>query len=83
MSSSTTASRENAGRLNKQMKNMKRQNKFGSANQTSKFDNKQIYCSTNELVTYVILKKLGEIWRKFNFDELVANAFSGYFITGD
>lgn len=57
MSFSKTASRENARRLNKQMKNTKRRKKFGPADQTSKSNNKQIYCSANELVTDAILSK--------------------------
>jgi hypothetical protein len=76
MSFSATTSGENVGRLNKQLKNMKRRKKLGYPDQMSKFDNKQIYCSTDELVTYVILRKFGEIWRKFYFDELAANALT-------
>jgi hypothetical protein len=51
MSFSDTASGENAGRLNKEMKNIKKRKKFGFANRTSKSDNEQIYCNINELVT--------------------------------
>jgi hypothetical protein len=57
MSFSTTALGENAERLKKQMKNMKRRKKFCFVNQTSKSDNKQIYCSANELVTDAIFSK--------------------------
>jgi len=52
---------ENAGRLNKEIENMKRRAKLGSAEQTSRFDNHQIYCSTEELAAEVILRKLGRI----------------------
>jgi hypothetical protein len=68
MSFSATASRENAGRLNKEMKNIKKRKKFGSADRTSKSDNEQIYCNTIKLVTDTILSKFGEIWRKLYFD---------------
>jgi hypothetical protein len=76
MSFFATTLGENTGRLNKEMKNMKRQKKFGSANQTSKYNNKQIYYSAGELVIDAVLRKFNEIWRKLYFDELVANALS-------
>jgi hypothetical protein len=57
MSFSITASGENAERLKKQMKNKKRRKKFRFVDQTSKSDNKQIYCSANELVTDAIFSK--------------------------
>jgi hypothetical protein len=50
---------------------MKKWNKFGSTDQMSKYDNKQIYYSADELVTEVILKKN---WWKLYFNELIVNA---------
>jgi hypothetical protein len=62
---------ENAGRLNKEIENMKRRAKLGSAEQTSRSDNQQIHCSTEELAAEVILRKLSRIWGKSLFEELV------------
>jgi hypothetical protein len=61
---------ENAGRLNKEIENMKRGENPGTADQTSRSDNHQIY----ELAAEVILRKLIRVWQKSFFDELTTNA---------
>jgi hypothetical protein len=52
---------KNAGRMNKEIENMKRRAKLGSSDQTSRSDNHQIYCSTEELAVEVILWKISRI----------------------
>jgi len=65
---------ENAGRLNKEIENMKIREKLGSAGQRSRSDDHQIYCSTKELDAEVILRKLSRMWRKSFFDEITMKA---------
>jgi hypothetical protein len=67
---------ENAGRLNTEIENMKRREKLGFADQTSRYDNHQIYGSIEELVTEAILSKLGRIWQTIFFDKLTTNALN-------
>jgi len=62
ISFSTIASEENTRRLNKQMKNMKWRNIFGSAGQTRESNNKYNYCSADKLVSCYILD-FEETWR--------------------
>jgi hypothetical protein len=53
---------------------MKRREKLGSADQTSRSDDHQIYCGTEELDAELILRKLNRIWGKSFFDELTTNS---------